>query len=267
MATIAVVKHETVPLLARIGFGARGVIYLLIGAFTAVAALRPAQPAHGLTGAMDAVARMPLGTFGIGAVGLGLACFALWLAIEGAARYTLGRGWRDRLMAVGMLGDAALYTVLVLLIVGVAIGWRSGGERELHSWIAWLFGQPLGRWVVGVVGGILIASGLGLIGWASTRDVEKNLDLPHDQKRLTRPISRLGVAGRGATLALIGFYVIAAAVDARPNEAHELGGLLQHLRHTAYGWVLLLLFALAFGASAFFDLLAAFFRRFTAPRN
>jgi len=69
----------------------------------------------------------------------------------------------------------------------------------------------------------------------------------------------------GAALVLIGFYLVAAAIEANPSEAHELGGGLQHLRHTAYGSIALLLFALAFAASGFFDFLEALYRR-TEPQ-
>ena len=73
------------------------------------------------------------------------------------------------------------------------------------------------------------------------------------QKRLIQPVSRYGVTGRGAALVLIGFYLVAAAIDGQSAEAHELGGGLQHLRHTAMAAIAVLLFALAFAVSGFFD--------------
>src|SRR4051794_9316764 len=70
LTSIASVHREAAPVLARIGFSARGLIYLLIGGFTAVAALRTDQPTHGFTGAMETVARWPFGRFLILAAGL-----------------------------------------------------------------------------------------------------------------------------------------------------------------------------------------------------
>jgi len=265
LTAIAQTPAAAAPLLARIGFTTRGIVYLLIGGFTVAAALRSGEHAHGLTDAMQAVSHWPFGGVLVMAISLGLLCFAGWLAIEGARRCLAAHNFRTGMMAVGMLGDAALYLGLVVILLGVAIGWHKGGEHELHLWVAWLFGHPFGRWAVGVTGAALIVGGGGLLIWAWTRDVEQKLDMPADDKKATRPISRYGVSGRGVTLALIGFYLIAAAWHARPDEAHDVGAALQNLRHTAYGWVLMLLFALSFGASAFFDFLAALYRRVEVP--
>jgi len=259
------VHREAAPLLARIGFSARGIVYLLIGGFTAAAALRADHPPRGLTDSMATVARWPFGGVLILAIGIGLGCFAGWLAIEGATRCVAARDYRKRLLAIGQLGDAALYAGLVVILLGLALGWHVGGEPALHNWVAWLFGQPFGRALVGLAGVALMAGGGGLVGWAWTRDIAVPLAMSPQEKELTRPVSRYGVTGRGVALVLIGVYLVVAAVDAKPNEAHELGGVLRHLRHTSYGWIALLLFALAFGASAFFDFLAALYRRIEPP--
>ena len=91
-----------------------------------------------------------------------------------------------------------------------------------------------------------MAAAPGVIVWAWTRDVQRPLSLPAQEKRLTEPVSRYGATGRGAALLLVGIYLIVAAIDADSAKVHSPGGVLQQLRHNAYGWVLL--FAPAFGA-------------------
>jgi hypothetical protein len=211
------------------------------------------------------VLNKPFGNFLVLGVAVGIACFAGWLAVEALADYTGSRGRRRWLLAIGRFGDAMLYGAFTFLLLALLLGWHAGGERELHSWVAWLFASPGGRWLAGLIGGGLTGGGIGLMIWAWTRDIAAPLDMNHREKKLARPVSRYGVTGRGLALALIGAYLIAAAIDANPREAHELGGLLQHLRHTSYGWFALLLFAFAFCASAFFDFAAALYRRIDPP--
>jgi hypothetical protein len=266
VAVLSPAHHDALTVIARLGFAARGVIYWLIAAFALGAALRSDQRPHGFTGAMQAILDKPLGAIIVIAIALGLACFAGWLAIDGLTRCRHARGYQRWLLGVGMIGDAVFYAGLMLLILGLVFGWRAGGEHEVQSWTAWLLAQhPHGRWLVGIVGAVLIGGGSGLILWAWTGDIQRPLSLPARQKRLTEPVSRYGVTGRGAALVLIGFYLVAAAIEANPSKAHELGGGLQHLRHTAYGSIALLLFALAFAASGFFDFLEALYRR-TEPQ-
>jgi hypothetical protein len=253
--------NETVSALGRIGFAARGLVYLLIGTFATLAAFRPEQAPHGFTDSAQALIEKPFGNFVVLAIAVGLACLAGWLTAEALWHYTSGRGYRRWLLGVGRLGDAILYAGLMFALLGLLFGWRVGGEYELHRWVARLFSSPGGRSLAGIIGFGLALGGIGLIAWAWTHDIVAPLDMPPAEKRLTRPVSRCGVSGRGVALALIGFYLVSAAIHGTPTEAHELGGLLQHLRHTAYGWVLLLSFGAAFGASAVFDFLAAFYRR------
>jgi len=210
----------------------------------------------------------PLGGIVVLAIALGLACFAGWLAVDGLGRCRHAHGYQRWLLGLGMIGDAVLYAGLMLVVLGLVFGWQAGGEHEVQSWTAWFLVQrPHGRWLVGLVGSLLICGGIGLVLWAWTGDIQRPLALPAREKRLTAPVSRYGVTGRGAALMLIGFYLVAAAVDANPSKAHELGGVLQHLRHTAYGWIALLLFGSAFVASGFFDFLEAFYRRVEPQRD
>lgn len=257
---VAAATPGPTTLLARIGFASRAAIYLMIGGFAISAAFSGARP-RGLLGIIEAIVHSWFGAAIALAIAFGLACFAGWLAVTGfrrSNRSAIGKRW---LLGVGMLGDAVLYAGFVIVVLGIA--WRGGGGNEtaLHGWVAWLFANTGGRALVGLVGAGVLGGGIGVLIWGWTRDVEQPLALSPRGKRLTTPISRFGVTGRGAALVLIGLYLLWAAFAADPSKAHGLGGALQQLHATALGWIVLLLFAASFIASAFFDLLEAFYRR------
>jgi hypothetical protein len=247
--------------MARIGFAARGLIYLLIGGSAARAALRSDAPAHGLADSVQSLIDLPLGRALVVTVAIGLACFAGWLAIRGfnqARRAEHAKRW---LFAAGMLGDAVLYAGFVFVVLSRAFGSAtSGGDRDVQVWTTWLFAHAAGRTTVGLVGLGLIAGGISMIVWTWSVDVEKSVALAPRNKEVTEVISRYGLTGRAAALALIGGYLMAAAIDADPSKAHGLGGVLQSLHRTSYGWMVVLLFGTAFAASAFFDFVEALYR-------
>ena len=91
---------EAVTLMGRLGYLARGVVYFLVGASAAIAAI---WPAHRPAGPSDAVQfgsgqfghGRPIGAIFLIAVAFGLACLAGWFTIAGltTAQHARGRGW------------------------------------------------------------------------------------------------------------------------------------------------------------------------------
>jgi len=262
--------------MGRLGYIARGVVYFLVGASAAIAAIwptyRPAGPSDAvqlgstqLGGQLDGGQLghgHPIGAIFLIAVALGLACLAGWFTIAGlmTAQRGGGRGWWRGL---GMLGDAIVYVFFMIDVAGIALGlWRGGGDRNIQSWIAWLSAWDYGRPLIGIIGAAVLVGGAGLLVWGIIGNVDREVALPQQEKRLIRPVARYGIAGRGAAVALVGCFLIAAAFYGNPREAHEVGGMLAALRHVTYGRVLIGLFGLAFIGSSLFDFVAAFYRRF-----
>jgi len=258
---------EAVTLMGRLGYVARGIVYFLVGASAAIAAI---WPTHRPAGPSDAVQLgsgqlghgHPIGAIFLIAVAFGLACLAGWFTIAGltTAQHARGRSWWRGL---GMLGDASVYLVFMIDVAGIALGlWRGGGDRNVQSWIAWLSAWDYGRLLIGIIGAAVLVGGAGLLVWGIVGDVDREVALPQREKRLIRPVARYGIAGRGAAVALVGCFLIAAAFYGNPREAHEVGGVLAALRQVTYGRVLIGLFGLAFIGSSLFDFVAAFYRRF-----
>jgi hypothetical protein len=117
--------------------------------------------------------------------------------------------------------------------------------------------QPFGRSLVGIVGLVILACGIGVIVWVLTTDIDDDVDLPESQKRAIEPIGRYGLAGRGVAVSLVGIYWISAAPDGESSKAHELGGALQAVQQNTKGWLLLLTLGCALAASAVFDFVEA----------
>jgi Domain of Unknown Function (DUF1206) len=254
-------RYQALTLVARIGFGARGLIYLLVGAFAAAAALNWGKQPHGIMDAVQAVNGARLRGVLAASIGIGLACLAAYFAIAGLWHCVRGGGRRRLLFAAGMLGDAMLYAVVTIAILGVLIGWHPDGEQETQVWAAWAMGQPFGRSLIGIVGFLILGCGIAVITWVMTNDIDDDVDLPEAEKRAIEPIGRYGLAGRGLAVALVGVYWLSAALHGDPSKAHELGGALQTVQQNPKGWLLLLTLAVAFVASALFDFVEALYHR------
>jgi hypothetical protein len=164
-----------------------------------------------------------------------------------------------------MLADALIYGAVMISLLGLALGWHPDGERETQVWTAWALSQPFGRAVVGFVGLVILGCGIGVVVWVMTTDVDDDVDLPEDEKRIIEPIARYGLAGRGVGAALVGIYWMSAGLHGEPSRAHELGGALQTVQQNSRGWLLLLPLGIAFAASALFDFIEALYHRPQRP--
>src|SRR5437763_5045508 len=120
-------RRTTLTLLARIGFAARGAVYLLVAAFAAAAALGHGNEPHGIMDAVQAVTGSQLRLILAASIGFGLACLAAYFAVVGTWHCLRGDGVRRWLLAGGMLGDATIYAAVMISIVGLLFGWQPDG--------------------------------------------------------------------------------------------------------------------------------------------
>ena len=255
------VRRKTLTFLARIGFGARGLVYLLVGAFAGAAALNMGKQPHGIIDVVQAVGGPYLRLVLAAVIGGGLACLAGYFAVAGLWHCLRGHGRRRWLFAGGMLGDAIVYAAVMISIIGILVGWQPDGEQETQIWAAWVMTRPLGRVLVAIAGLVIVACGVGVIGWIMTTDIDDDIDLPESTKWAIQPLGRGGLAGRGVAISLVGVYWMSAALHGDPSKAHELGGALQSVQEHSKGWLLLLTLAVAFVASALFDFVEALYHR------
>jgi ABC-type phosphate/phosphonate transport system permease subunit len=120
-----IVREPALTVIARLGFAARGLLYLLVGGFAVAAALGLGQQPHGIMDVLTALMDTRLQTVLAAVIGLGLACLAGYFAIRGLSHCCRGSGARRWLFGAGMIADALIYGLDL-----VATVWPRG--RWLH---------------------------------------------------------------------------------------------------------------------------------------
>jgi Na+/proline symporter len=122
-------------------------------------------------------------------------------------------------------------------------GQASGGDRDsAKDWTAWLLAQPFGQWLAGGAGAVVIFSALFHFYRAATADFCEKLKLGQlgdEQIEWVKRLGRLGFAARGVAFAIIGGFLVLAAIRSNPQEARGLDGALATLASQPYGpWLL-----------------------------
>lgn len=252
-------------LLARLGFAARGVVYLLIGWFAFDAAQNGGKPSDN-QGAMASMLEAPFGKVLLGLCAVGFAGYAIWRLTEAVldpeGRSDTGKGRFERLgyamSGIVHIGLAVLAARLALRNSPAAQG--SPGDASAQSWSAWLLQQP---------GGVALLIGVGLLLLAvAAAQAWKAYKASFDELRGDMPaptyvrwIGRTGYAARALIFAMIAWFIISAARHNNSAEAGGLGRALQKLQAQEHGAILLGLVAIGLILFGIFSLVEARYRR------
>jgi hypothetical protein len=260
--------------LVRLGFLARGVTYGLIGALALALALGAgtagAKPDQ--QGALDLVARAPLGFVALIVIAVGLLAYAIWKISQAIlGRGPEGGGGPNLSERVVNGGGGILYLLLCAVAVeilagsGGAGGGTSGGAGGSPQGAAGgVLSWPAGPWLVGAAGVLLVGGAVyqayyALSGRFTRQD--KTEQMRREQLRRFRLMGKIGFMARAVVLALVGYFLVQSAIAYQPGKAVGVDGALARLHNQTLGpWLvgLVAVGLLIFGA---FSLYEARFRR------
>jgi hypothetical protein len=256
----SVAKNWVQPV-ARLGYVARGVVYLCIGYLAACASLGAGSP----RGAVGALRELMLnsGRWVMLGLAIGLAAHAAWRFVQAATDPECPRGKHRRLLrglyVVSGLANGSLAITAWKLFRGVRSGDVGDGEEEVARI---LLSQPLGRWLVGLVGLAFLAYAVEQVVVACRANFAKYISVSDaPMRRGVVAVGKIGILARAVVLAILGWFFIDAA---RRYDARAAGGTEEALRWLGHGWLLGLVAAglIAFGL---LQLAYARFRRLQAP--
>lgn len=248
--------------LARAGLTARGIIYILMGWVAILVAVGHSAREADQEGALQLLAGKPYGLVSLWLLGIGFVAYALWRFSEAAFGVAgEGNGAGPRLKS---LGRGIVYAALAYLTFQVIAGVHSNEAAKQQDATASVMHHAGGRWLVGIVGLIIVIVGVALIAQGIRRKFMRQLETSRMTRRERRIVEWLGVIGttaRGVVFALAGVLVIDAAVTYSPSKAGGVDGALSALRNQPFGEFLLLLAALGLLIFGIYGLCEARWRR------
>ena len=174
--------------LARSGYAARGVVYLIIGGLAVLAALGSGGQTTDSKGALVTILQQPFGKVLLALVALGLVGYAIWRLVQ-ASMDPDDHGTDAKGVAIrgGLLVSAVTHVLLAFFALSLIFGWGGGGggDSGAQDWTAWLLQQPFGRWLVALIGLAVIGAGLAHMVKGYKAKFEKYLQMDRDLS--TRP--------------------------------------------------------------------------------
>lgn len=268
-------EHPGMVKLARAGWAAKGVVYVLAGVLALIVASSASGWSDGAatqgaeeaspTGAIETVADSGGGVALLWVLVIGMLLYAAWRVVTAflPSGDHEASTWAKK---IGYLVSAGLYVSLAITAIQLARNGSSSssdGNSTVTDLTARVMEHSGGRWLIGLIGAIVIGVGLYRIGKGVKQDVADELDMSGmspERSRWTRRLGAIGEVGRGIAMGLIGFFLVRAAVTYDAAEATGLDGALRRLADETWGVLVVALVGVGFVAYGVFCL-ATFTRR------
>jgi len=265
----AVAKAADSPLLeamTRLGYGVRGLIYIIIGLLAVQAALGKGGALATPQEAIAAIGKQQSGLILLWVILAGIISYSIWGVIR-AVLDPLHKGneLKGMLTRAGFIASALGYAFLAFSTYGYITGnSQTANGSQPQTFIASIMSMPFGRWAIGILGLTVFAAGLYQVYLGFTAGFDKQFQtyaLTSKETKLTTQVGRFGTSARGVVFAVIGGLIGLAAYQANPSQPIGMDAALETLLKQPYGIWLLGVIAVGLMAFGFYSMLSAMWFR------
>lgn len=205
--------------LARLGYAARGLIYLVIGSFALMAAFGYGTKTD-TTGALEAILGSRFGPALAVALLVGFVCYVVWRYVQ-ALVDTDDHGWTPQGIAIrlGLLASGTAYATLTVYTWSLLNGYRKS-ETDSNDDAAQRLADFIGNeWTARVLAAVFLGVGIAHVIKAVGTRYEASYAASERTMAFVHPVAIIGLLARAVI-----FCIIAMLLFYRGHTAGENGG-------------------------------------------
>lgn len=250
--------------LAKMGYGARGMVYLTIGGLALLTAFGEGGKTTDSKGAIVEIMQQPFGKVLLTVLIIGLLGYVIWRFTQ-AIKDADGHGTDPRGLAVrsGLFVSALTHLALAFWAILLLAGKENGDDSDNSSMAnsQGFLETDIGQMVLGIAGLVIIGVGFAHMfkGWKCR--FERYMNIPGNHQRWARRVCQFGLIARGVVWCIVGWFLARSALLAGDGEIKGIAEALDTLRDNTYGTWLLSIVAAGLVAFGIYSVLEALYRR------
>lgn len=230
-------KHDfgwAIPAM-RAGYAGRALVYLAVAALSLWAIWQGGQ-AKGTSSALAQLQGATGGRIVLILIALGLVCYALWRLLD--SLYDLecqGSDAKGIVARIGMIVTGLVHLGLGVSVLSLVIGsGGSGSGSGVQQATRELMQMPFGQWLVGIAGMLTLGASVYYLRKAVTGSYRSHLQANHFTLHWNR-VLQAGVLAQAVIIALIGGFLVYAALSANAGNAGGTGQVFDWLAAQPFG--------------------------------
>lgn len=253
---IATSDKEYISKVRSAGFFTKGLVYILVGVLTFMAAFGLGGDVTSTGGVINFLLGLPLGRFLVGLVALGLFAYTLWRLVQVWLRPKKNGGrkpndWKGVLTRMRYFYSAVFYAVIAYSFAEPLLDDLTGsnepqktndGSEQEKAALGELLSQDYGTaliWIVAIIVALQAIMQFRLAYSAKfMKKIDKYPDLQHEYEFI-RKSGRFGYVARGVVFGIISFFLIKVILLHNAQVYKGTEDALQYLLSFSYGSFLL----------------------------
>ena len=254
------------------GFFTKGVVYVLIGSLTFMAAFGLGGDISSTDGVVNFLLELPFGKILGGIVAFGLIAYSLWriyqMLVRPGKRHNKPRDLKDVFTRFRYFYSAIFYGIiaysfakpLVKDIFGKGGSGPSENSSQQKAALGELLANDWGKTAIWILAGIIAAQAIWQFKLAYSAKFMKKIDNYPDIKHeydFIRKSGRLGYTARGVVFGIISFFLVRVVLQHNAQVYKGTEGALQYLLSFSYGSLLLGITALGLVGYGIFNIMVA----------
>lgn len=245
------VANPQLEFLERLGYVVRGALYAVMGFLALrIALAQPGGKATDMSGSLIWLVGNPFGKLVLIVTIIGLVAYSLWGFVR-AIYDPLHRGRDAKGLAarIGFVTSALSYLAIAFFALQILAGQGSASNDGTQKTVSTLLTNPAGAAITVLLGVIAVGIGIGQFIEAYRATFKNDLkaaEMSRSERDIAIGLGRFGMAARGVTFLVIGWFLVQAGLHHAPSQAQGFGGAFLFLLAQPYGRWLLGIIALGF---------------------
>lgn len=255
---------------ARMGIATKGVVYLLAGILTTMAALGQGGQKTGSKGVFSFIQGQAFGQVLLAIIALGLAGYVFWRLYQAIADpENHGEDPKGTALRISYAISAVIYGTLTFTAIKMLTGSGSSGGSSKQSLIASILEKSYGPIVVGIIAACLFGKAIYQFYRAYTGKYKNKIkihQLDHRARNLVLKAGKFGYAARGVVITIVSYFFLRAAIESNASQVKGKEGAFDFIQQSDWGSILLALVAIGLAGYGFFMIVKARYRDMSAVR-